>query len=190
MQRIGFEEHLQAMLPDLFSCAYALTGQRADAEDLVHDACVKALTQLESLNDESHGASRAWVRAILVNLFRDRYRRERKAPIMTFMRSEDQQMAIESATEVEPNPEQATCQSLFERDVERAVVKLPVELRVVFVLHTVSELTYQEIAKATESPIGTVMSRLFRGRRLLRTALRHYEPPVSCVSKPVPDRCS
>lgn len=169
-----FNHQLEAMLPELFRLASALTGKRVDAEDLVHDACVKALTSCLDAKLPNTEACRAWVRQILVNTFRDRYRREQRSPIRYAIACDhgEEDNIIEFAEGHDPSPEDWTVYSQLEATVRVAVGGLPPEVRLVAMLYMVSELSYKEIAATIGCPIGTVMSRLSRGRRLLRETLK------------------
>lgn len=188
-QRTGFEQSVQAQLPDLYRCARALTGGQADAEDLVHDACVKALTSAGAADLPDEGARRAWVRQILVNTFRDRYRRERRAPVQAVSSTrgaddgQDDANVIELAASPDPSPGDWAQYSQFEVAARAAMSALPPEVRVVTTLHIVSGVSYKEIAHIAQCPLGTVMSRLARGRRLLRVALGRFVESVESLKE-------
>ena len=179
LSRSAFERHVLAFLPELHRSARALLGQPADAEDLVHDTCLKAFAAFGNARLHSEAASQAWLRQILVNGFRDRYRREQRSPIAPpwgnrVTADGGDAAIIDLAASPEPTPEQRAVQSDFAEAVESAFTALPPEVRTVAVLHIVNGLPYKDIAQLTEAPLGTVMSRLARGRRLLRAALKAH----------------
>jgi len=143
----------------LYGTAYRLTGSAADAEDLVQDTLLRALRSFDHYQPGTN--IRAWLYTILYRTRTDHLRRRGRrldcAPLPEDVRS--------------PAPSQ---EALVQgrRDLERALATLPEAFRTAVVLRDVEELSYDEIARALEIPIGTVMSRIHRGRALLRQALR------------------
>ena len=184
--RVHLGREIEAMLPDLHRTARGLTREPADAEDLVHDACLKALKSCRAVELPNSAACRGWLRTILVNTYRDRYRRERRTPVHPEAAFEyDAGNVIELARSPDPGPEQRVAGLDFLTAAQAAMAALPPEVRVVAVLHLVNGLAYREIAEVVGCPIGTVMSRLSRGRRLLRASLRHHVEVETSVSSPV-----
>ena len=181
-RRADFERRIEAELPALMRLALALVRQPADAEDLVHDACVKALQAQDSARFDGAAGLRAWLRQILVNTYRDRYRRERRSPV-NLSPNHAASGDYENVVELVANTEQSPLRSVENRESSSAVrdafSKLPPEVRVVSVLFLVGGFAYREIAEITGSPIGTVMSRLARGRAQLRADLADYDPRTS-----------
>jgi RNA polymerase sigma-70 factor (ECF subfamily) len=178
-RRASFERRVEAHLPALTRIARGLARNPADAEDLVHDACVKALTAEETAKFESEANLCAWLNRILINTYRDQYRRSQRSPL----RSHDYHATSDGSInvyELVASHEQSPLDCMQNYDsssaIEHAFAALPPEVRVVTVLFLVSELSYKEIADITDCPMGTVMSRLSRGRRLLRNTLSEFDP--------------
>jgi RNA polymerase sigma-70 factor (ECF subfamily) len=167
----AFEEVLSEHLDALFRTALRLCqGQEADAEDLLQDTVLRAFTNYEQLRDAS--AARAWLFTILTRTHLNRLRAARRR---TELAGADlHEGAFEEAlAEWVPLPspaEEAESQQLGEQ-LTRALDELPVELRRVVWLVDVEGFTQREAASMEQVPEGTIASRLFRGRRQLRTAL-------------------
>lgn len=173
-----FCEQVQARLPELAATARRLTGNDVDAEDLVADAVAKAWMRLDSLQDPT--AFRGWIFRILTNQFVSLKRREDARPAAESL--DDDPPASEPSFSLfehlhQPfllwwsNPETAFLRRLLRQDLENAVDSLPDEFRVPVILCDVQGFSYREIAEALEIPIGTVKSRLSRGRSLLQSVL-------------------
>ena len=178
-RRVLFEDRVEAHLPALNRLARGLIHNPSDAEDLVHDSCVKALTSGDANEFASTAKICAWLNRILVNTYRDQYRRSQRSPLRPhdYHATSDGSMNV---YELVASTEQSPPQCMQSRDsssaIQQALSALPPEVRVVSVLFLVNELSYKEIANITECPLGTVMSRLARGRRLLRATLADFEP--------------
>ncbi len=162
-----FEELVLPHLDAAYNLARWLTRDVNDAEDVVQDACVRALKYVGSLND---GSARAWFLTIVRHAFYDWCKRNRPAEI-----AQDDGTAIDMA--VDPaavDPEQAFLRNVESKTLAEAVAALPVAYREVLILRELEELSYKEIARIADIPIGTVMSRLARARSLLqRSPLLH-----------------
>ena len=141
---------LETCIPALRRYARALLGSRQDADDLVHDCLVRALDKLHTRRDG--GDMRVWLFAIMHNVFVSQRRRSKleRAPMTDITVESGQESAV-----------------LF-RDVAREFRKLPEDQRQVMLLVSVEDLSYAEAARVLRVPIGTVMSRLSRGRQRLR----------------------
>jgi RNA polymerase sigma-70 factor (ECF subfamily) len=178
-RRAQFERSIEAHLPAMTRLARGIIHNPSDAEDLVHDSCVKALTSGGSNKFENKAKLCAWLNRILVNTYRDHYRRSQRSPLapQDYHATSDGSMNV---YELVASTEQSPLQCMQNRDsssaIEDALSALPPEVRVVTVLFIVSELSYKEIAYITDCPLGTVMSRLSRGRRLLRETLADFDP--------------
>jgi RNA polymerase sigma-70 factor (ECF subfamily) len=158
------------VLPHLdagYNLARWLTRDVNDAEDVVQDACVRALKYVGSLRD---GDARAWFLTIVRHAFYDWCRRNRPAEIV-----DDGGTAIEmAAADPAMDPERAAQRSAESRLLSDAVAELPLAYREVLILRELEDLSYKEIARIAEIPVGTVMSRLARARGLLqRSPLLH-----------------
>ena len=145
-------------LKPLFGAAYRMTGSVADAEDLVQETFLRAYRSFHRFAPGSN--AKAWLLTILHNLRTDRLRKSGRSPALVEL--------PEDGPAVPPAQERGT----EARDLERLLQEMPEPFRSAVVLRDVQDLSYEEIAAATEAPIGTVMSRIHRGRALLRAALR------------------
>jgi RNA polymerase sigma-70 factor (ECF subfamily) len=180
VSREFFEKQLLELLGPLQGVARRLTGNDADAEDLVADTVVRALRALDTL--ECEAALRSWMFRILNNTFISDCRRAGARP-----RTES--LELESAESEEghefslfeqmhqpfllwfSNPEREFLDKLLREDLERALAALPEHHRVIVVMSDLEECSYAEIAEALCIPIGTVRSRLARARSALQKAL-------------------
>lgn len=179
IRRKKFERQIHDHLPGLFRIARGMTNQTCDAEDLVHDACVKALCAFDRVEFSDQAALYAYLNRILINTFRDNYRRTQRSPVRPIehhVTSDTSQNVVEMVISTEPSPVESMSHHQFSVAIHYAFSSLPPEVRVVCVLFLISGLSYKSIAEITDCPIGTVMSRLARGRKLLRTELSGYDP--------------
>jgi RNA polymerase sigma factor (sigma-70 family) len=154
------------MLPHLdaaYNLARWLTGSPQDAEDAVQDAYVRALTFFDGFRGED---GRAWLLTIIRNTCYDWLRKNRKNLQLAGSPEE-----LASAPDLAPGPEAEQLRNADRRMVQEALDALPAEYREVLVLRELEEMSYKQIARVTEMPIGTVMSRLARARKRLGTIL-------------------
>lgn len=164
-----FEHLLVRHLNTLYSAALRLTGSKEKAEDLVQESSLKAFRKFGQLEDTTK--IRGWLLQILFNTFRDHYRKKKsRSGIVDIELSEE---VVASASLKEYDQEQSFGE-LLEDEVQEALVQLPEEFRAVIVLYELQDCSYQEIAEILECSMGTVASRLFRGRQLLREYLEDY----------------
>jgi RNA polymerase sigma-70 factor (ECF subfamily) len=172
-----FEAEIPALLPGLLATARRLTRNDADAEDLVADAMVKALGSLDTLRDRS--AARGWMCRILTNIFFSQSRSAAsKAETQDYEETDGRDQAFSIFDRLhqpfllwQANPERDFLNRLLQEEVACAVDTLPEGFRLVIVLVEIQGLSYQEAAEALEVPLGTVRSRLARGRSLLQKSL-------------------
>jgi RNA polymerase sigma-70 factor (ECF subfamily) len=172
-----FEAEIPALLPGLLATAQRLSRNDTDAEDLVADAIVKALGSLESLRDRA--SLRGWMCRILTNTFFSQKRRAAaKAETREYEESDGSDEAFSIFERLHQpfllwhtNPERDFLNRLLQEDVACAVDTLPEAFRVVVVLVEIQGFSYQEAADALDVPVGTVRSRLARGRSLLQKSL-------------------
>ena len=174
--RERFTRHTEQFLPALYRSARRLTRDAAAGEDLVHDTYVKAYQAFDKVELRSEEACRAWLFRIMVNAYRDRYRRQQRSPeVQPFAREHDSDTnVIEAAVSPEPDPEVLLGRKRFSEAVQVAIATLSPEVRLVVTLFFAEGLPYKDIAAIAACPIGTVMSRLARGRRQLQQYLREY----------------
>jgi RNA polymerase sigma-70 factor (ECF subfamily) len=145
----------------LYNVAYRLSGNDDDAFDLVQEALLRVRKGLETYQP---GSMEAWLSRIVTNVFLDEVRRKRRRPVEVL--PEDPERLLPST----PGADEAT--EALSHDVQAALRRLPEDFRTAVVLCDVVGLSYEEIADAISVPVGTVRSRIHRGRRLLRTALQ------------------
>lgn len=164
--RNRFDELVLPHLDAGYNLARWLTRDVHDAEDVVQDACVRALKYVGSLRGSD---ARAWFLTIVRNAFYDWLGRNRPAEVV---HDDD---AIDTAVDhAAADPEQTAVRTAELRALADAVAALPLQFREVLILRELEELSYKEIARVADIPVGTVMSRLARARGLLqRSSLLH-----------------
>ncbi len=174
-QRESFECLVKPHLPILLRLARRMVREREDAEDLVQETCLKACRALHQFQPGSD--SKAWLITILINAYRDWARKALKHPrpvgfdeIANFY----SQLRTEQPQQTGQNPEEAAVNADLGWLVRMAMDDLPPEFRLAVMLADVEGYAYKEIAEMMACPIGTVMSRLYRGRQLLQMTLRAY----------------
>jgi RNA polymerase sigma-70 factor (ECF subfamily) len=161
-----FEMVAMPLFDQLYNLAHWLTGDRSEAEDLVQETYAKALKGFKSFEEGTN--LRAWMFRILRNTFLTS-RTGLKAQNTVLMEDESDgvDLAVHSVT-----PESLLLQWENSQAVMNALAELPIAYREIILLGDMEELSYKEIAEVMSVPIGTVMSRLSRGRKMLREALR------------------
>ena len=152
----------------VYRLAYRLTGNRHDAEDLTQDVFVRVF---RSLDRYEPGNFNGWIHRITTNLFLDRVRRGQRIRMDGFVDGAEERIVGREVL-----PETAVHDAGFDPDIESALSSLTEEFRVAVVLCDVEGLTYEEIADVLGVKLGTVRSRIHRGRTQLRRALAHREP--------------
>jgi RNA polymerase sigma-70 factor (ECF subfamily) len=183
--RAEFEALALCHLDALYAAAFRLTRNERDAEDLVQDAFLRAFRFFDKFERGTN--IKAWLFKILTNTFINRYRRTtRERSIVDGAEREavKERVVSRDASELASNPEQVFFDRLLSDDVVRAVDALPIDFRLVVILADLQEFSYKEIADVLDVPVGTVMSRLFRGRRLLQKALAAYAAATGVVPEP------
>jgi len=164
----AFEDTVLPHLDAAFNYARWLTKNSAEAEDVVQDACVRAMRYLSSLRDDD---ARAWLFAIVRNTWYSRVSRRANVAEATPLDS-----AQDARPDVALDPEERLLQQHTVALVRAALEQLPVDFREVIVLREFEGLSYKEIATVIRVPIGTVMSRLARGRERLMAVLKLTAP--------------
>ena len=148
-----------------YNLARWLARDGHDAEDIVQDACMRALKYIDSLN---RADARAWFLTIVRHAFYDWCERNRPSEI-----ARDDGSAIESAVDhAATDPEQTALRRADAKVLAEAIAELPLAFREVLILREMEELSYKEIARVADIPVGTVMSRLARARALLQGSPR------------------
>lgn len=174
-KREEFERVAIPQLSNLYTSALYLTKDKAEAEDLVQETYLRGFRFFDRF--EAGTNMRAWLLSILRNLFINRYRQIKREPATLDWEKIDE--VYESIVEKDMtlgsgSPEQQLVSQMLDEEIEAALNELPEDFRTAIVLVDIDELTYEETAKVMGCPIGTVRSRVSRGRRILQVALRDY----------------
>jgi RNA polymerase sigma factor (sigma-70 family) len=144
----------------LYTVAYRLAGNDDDAQDLVQESLIRVRRGLERYEP---GSLQGWLARIVTNVFLDEMRRRKRRPTDA--------LPDDPGSVLPTTPAADEVFTGLSAEIQRALEELPEEFRVPVVLCDVSDLSYEQIAATTGVPIGTVRSRLHRGRRMLRAAL-------------------
>jgi RNA polymerase sigma-70 factor (ECF subfamily) len=158
----GWEEVARRYGRFLYTVAYRLTGDPDDAEDLVQEVLLRVRRGLETYRP---GSMEGWLSRITTNLFLDEVRRRKRRPADAL--PDDPERVLPRA----PSPDEALAAVALPDHVQAALLQLPDDYRVAVVMCDVAGLSYAEIGDALEVPLGTVRSRIHRGRALLREVL-------------------
>ena len=172
--RQEFEREALPHLQALYGTALRLTHDPREAEDLVQDTTLRAFRFFHRFERGTN--VKAWLFKILHNTFINRYRRRlREQRVLEEIdRNDHYHLVAGSPTPGGGDPERALSFRMLEGDVQRALAEVPPDFRMAVILADLEEFSYREIAEIMDCPVGTVMSRLFRGRRLLSRALHDY----------------
>lgn len=170
----AFESELQPILDKAYAVAYRLAGNRDDAQDLVQDAAIQAFRAFDSYQSGTN--FKAWFTRILVNRFLNvRRAAERRPQTVSIDEAEDfflfQQAKNRKMLSRGSDPAAALTAKIDRQLIADALLELPPEFRAVATLYLIEDYSYEEIAQLLEVPIGTVRSRLHRGRKLLQKSL-------------------
>jgi RNA polymerase sigma-70 factor (ECF subfamily) len=165
----AFETLLDPQLDALYRTARRMTRNADDAEDLVQDTALRAFRAFHQFERGTN--FRAWIFRVLTTTFINRQRAEGRRPTVEMVDEERAASVYDNITDDMPTPEAAVLARMTVDDIVHAMDALPREFAAVVQMSDAEGMDYQEIADALDIPIGTVRSRLHRGRRLLRKAL-------------------
>lgn len=182
-----FEALFSAAAHSAFGVALRYTRNQADAEDLVQEAALLAYRAFDSF--ESGTNFRAWFLKILTNCYFSRRRREKSRPVTSdlddtpdlYLYAHSGQAGFPTQG---PDPAAELLDKLGTERIVAAIGRLPEEYRIVATLYFMEDLTYEEIARALECPVGTVRSRLHRARKMLQKALWQIAEEDGIVGEP------
>ena len=168
--RIRFEEEALALSDQVYRVARHLANSREEADDLVQETYVRAFRSWRSYQPGTN--LRAWLLRILTNLNIDRGRRAQRTPPTQGLEANDYYL-YDRLTESDggPSDEERVVERLSQDDIVEALASVPHDFRDVIVLVDIGDFSYQDAAQILDIPIGTVMSRLHRGRRILKREL-------------------
>lgn len=173
-KRRSFDAAALPHMDALFRTALRMTKNTNDAEDLVQETYVKAYRFWEKFEPGSN--ARAWLFKIMTNVFINEYRSKSRTPIAVNVDDLDDNFLYGQLATTAPgdDPEKKLFAKIFDDDVKRAIENLPDDFRLVVVLSFIEGFSYQEIAEIADLQLGTVKSRLHRGRKLLQKELLDY----------------
>lgn len=173
----AFEALVERYGRRIYALAYRMAGNDADAKDLTQEALIRVYRALRRIDPAANLES--WLYRIVTNLYIDLLRRRPKARIESL----DAPLVTVKGDEVSrevpdpgPHPEEVVVDAQLDADIQRALLALSPDLRVVVVLSDVEGRSYEEIAEMVRIPVGTVKSRLHRARRVLQARLAHLMP--------------
>ena len=172
--RADFEREALPHLSALYGAALRMTRDPKDAEDLVQEALLRAYRFFDTF--EAGTNCKAWLFRILTNVFCNQYReREREHVVMTEAESSSANLEqFLSGAGAGRDSETALLGRMVSADVEKALAAVPPDFRLAVVLADLEDFSYKEIAEILDCPVGTVMSRLYRGRKILQGLLYDY----------------
>jgi RNA polymerase sigma-70 factor (ECF subfamily) len=172
-KQVDFQEEMIPHLDAIYNYALRLTTDPNDAEDLVQDTIVKAYRFFHSYEKGTN--AKAWLFRILKNSYINNYRKKSKQPHQVDYDEVSQfYESIRSEQTETTDLEDLMYREMLDDDVSKALTELPEDFRTVVLLCDVEGFTYEEIANMLDVPIGTIRSRLHRGRNLLRAQLQEY----------------
>ena len=182
----NFEGDALPLAPQLYAAAMRMTRNPSNAEDLVQETFLKAYRAYGTFEEGSN--LKAWLYRILTNTFINNYRRDTRRPQETDLGElEDlylfRRLSRDTSAGSSSSAEDQLLEGLVEEDIKQAVESLPENFRMVVLLADLEGFSYKEIADILDIPIGTVMSRLHRGRKALQVALWDFATERGLVGK-------
>ena len=181
--RARFERDVVPQLGQLYPAALRMTRNPTDAEDLVQETSVKAYAAFHQFQTGTN--LRAWLNRILTTTFINVYRKRKREPQQALGGDlADWQMSADRLAPPSPSAEAEALDRITDSDLLRALRELPGEFRTAVYLADIEGYPYREIAEMMGTPIGTVMSRLHRGRRRIREQVTEPRPAPSAPGQP------
>jgi RNA polymerase sigma-70 factor, ECF subfamily len=189
-----FETEALKYLDELFASAMRMTRQKEAAEDLLSEVYAKAWKSFAQFQPGTN--LRAWLYSILTNTYINHYRHKQRSPLMVELDRPDDpdtgaggdlyDRILGSSQNLFDNPDQVLANRILDQDLKKAIEGLPEDFRLAVILSDVQNFSYQEISDILDIPIGTVRSRLWRGRRLLQKILWKQAVSAGIVKEKVP----
>jgi RNA polymerase sigma-70 factor, ECF subfamily len=176
-----FERDALQYMNQLYAAALRYTRNPHDAQDLVQDTYAKAYTSFHQFEPGTN--LKAWLYRVLTTTFINTYRKDQRRPQAADSELEDWQLssAASHTSDQGKSTEDLVLENLPDSDIKRALAEIPEEFRIAVYLADVEGFSYKEIAEIVNVPAGTVMSRLHRGRKLLREKLSNYARELGYV---------
>ncbi len=171
-----FEKHILVYLNELYRTALRLTGHETDAEDLVQETCVRAFKALDQLRHLA--AAKVWVFSILRSVFLRQIERTPARGSLVSLEDIDASLLTPGEALHDAYESFLPMRQTLLQEARQAILKLPVPYREAVILAHIGGFSYREMAEILAVPTGTVMSRLFRGRRMLRAYLGEHQSSV------------
>ena len=179
-----FERDALVFMDQLYAAALRYTKNPEDARDLVQDTYLKAFNSFHQFEEGTN--LRAWLYRVLTTTFINTYRKDQRRPQLASGELEDWQLAQAQShtSDLGKSAEVEALENLPDSDIKRALQEIPEEFRIAVYLADVEGFSYKEIANIVDVPAGTVMSRLHRGRKLLRGKLADYAKELGYSTEP------
>ncbi len=182
-KRAEFEALVMPHLEPLYGTAMRMTRNPQEADDLLQDTCLKAYRFLDKFQRGTN--FKAWIFRILTNVFINRYRKlQRDREVRGEVEREGHHSHILAQGPVRDalSPEEAILDHMMSEDILAALEVLPPDFRMAIILSDVEEFSYREIAEIMDCPVGTVMSRLYRARRMMQRLLLSHAQDMGLVT--------
>jgi RNA polymerase sigma-70 factor (ECF subfamily) len=170
-----FEAATMPFVDSLYNTAFRLTRNAQDAEDLVQETYLKAYRHYDKFQEGTN--LKAWLFKIMKNSFINNYRKKQRVPPQSDFADLEgslESRVIEDAVGRIKDPEEEFLETIVDEQVQGALDSLPPDYRIAVVLADLESFSYKEIAEILDVPVGTVMSRLYRGRKQLESAMLDY----------------
>ena len=183
-RNLRFERDALVFMDQLYAAALRYTKNPEDARDLVQDTYLKAFNSFHQFEEGTN--LRAWLYRVLTTTFINTYRKDQRRPQLASGELEDWQLseAQSHTSDLGKSAEAQALENLPDSDIKRALQEIPEDFRIAVYLADVEGFSYKEIAGIVDVPAGTVMSRLHRGRKLLREKLADYAKELGYSTEP------